>query len=117
MAVRSEFDEKRLRAISMVMRNLDNYTEGGARADYDAMLADGARLAAIWREARHIQVTSPAGTDLTAPIAGEAVMVECGFATEPGQEAARTEKSLGCPVPEQGLYDWTNRTLDEADWP
>ena len=87
-AVKHLFDEKRLRAISMVMRSLDNYTEGGALADYDAMLVDGARLAAIWREARHIHVTSPAGTDLTAPIAGEAVMVECGFATEPGQEAA-----------------------------
>ncbi len=32
-AVKHLFDEKRLRAISMVMRKLDNYTEGGARAD------------------------------------------------------------------------------------
>ena len=87
-AVKHLFDEKRLRAISMVMRNLDNYTEGGARADYDALLVDGKRLAEIWRGATHVHLTSPAGTNLTAPIAGEAVMIECGFATEPGQEAA-----------------------------
>ncbi len=75
-------------AISMVMRKLDNYTEGGARADYDALLADGQRLAEIWREAERIRITTPAGADFRAPIGGEAVVVECGFATEPGQEAA-----------------------------
>lgn len=87
-AVKRLFDERKLRAISMVMRSLDNYTEGGARADYDALLADGRRLASIWRGAETIRVTTPAGTDFAAPIAGEAVMVECGFATEPGEEAA-----------------------------
>lgn len=87
-SVKHLFDEKRLRAISMVMRSLDNFTEGGARADYDALLADGEALAAIWRRAERIRVTTPAGTDLSAPISGEAVMIECGFATEPGQEAA-----------------------------
>ena len=87
-AVKHLFDKKQLRAISMVMRSLENYTKGGALADYDALLVDGNRLAAIWREAEHIHITSPAGTNLSAPIGGEAVMVECGFATEPGQEAA-----------------------------
>lgn len=87
-SVKHLFDQKRLRAISMVMRSLDNFTEGGARADYDALLEDGEALAGIWRGAESIHVTTPAGTDLSAPIAGEAVMIECGFATEPGQEAA-----------------------------
>lgn len=87
-AVKHLFDEKKLRAISMVMRSIDNFTEGGARADYDALLEDGRTLAAIWQDAGTIRVTTPAGTDLTSPIEGEAVMIECGFATEPGQEAA-----------------------------
>jgi len=87
-SVKRLLDEKRLRSISMVMRTMANYTEGGALADYDALHADGIALAATWREAERICVTSPAGTDLTAPIAGEDVIVECGFATEPGQEAA-----------------------------
>ena len=87
-AVKRLLDARRLRSISMVMRSLDNLTGGGALADYDALLADGQALAAVWRQAETIRVTSPAGTDLAAPIAGEDVIVECGFATEPGQEAA-----------------------------
>jgi leucyl aminopeptidase (aminopeptidase T) len=70
------------------MRNLDNFTEGGARADYEALYDEGKRLANIWRAAKKIRLTTPAGTDLSAPIAGEEVIIECGFATEPGLEAA-----------------------------
>ena len=87
-AVKRLLDARRLRSISMVMRSLDNFTRGGALADYDALHADGVRLAEIWRPAERIHLLSAAGTDLSAPIAGEAVIIECGFATEPGQEAA-----------------------------
>ena len=86
--VKRLLDARRLRSISMVMRSLDNFTAGGALADYDALYADGRALAKIWRGAKEIRVTSPAGTDLVAPIAGEQVIVECGFATRPGEEAA-----------------------------
>lgn len=87
-AVKRLLDAKRLRSISMVMRSLANFTSGGALADYDALATEGATLAKIWRQADHIHLTSPAGTDLSSPIAGEAVIIECGFATQPGQEAA-----------------------------
>ncbi len=87
-AVKKLYDRKQLRTISMVMRSLDNFTEGGARADYDALYAEGQKLAAIWKEVKHIRITTPAGTDIQAPIAGEDVIIECGFATEPGLEAA-----------------------------
>ena len=87
-AVRRLLDARRLRSISMVMRDMGNFTSGGATADYAALHSEGEALAAIWRQADHIRVTSPAGTDLEAPIAGEIVFVECGYATEPGQEAA-----------------------------
>lgn len=86
--VKRLYDEKRLRSSSMVMRTLENFTEGGARADYDVLYADGQKLAALWRQGSHIHLTTPAGTDLHAPIAGEKVIIECGFATQPGQEAA-----------------------------
>jgi leucyl aminopeptidase (aminopeptidase T) len=87
-AVRRLLDAQPLRAISMVMRDLVNFTSGGATADYSELYKEGEALAAIWREADRIRVTSPAGTDLEAPITGEIVFVECGFATQPGQEAA-----------------------------
>ena len=44
-------DARELRSISMVMRTLDNFTSGGALADYDALHVDGESLAAIWRTA------------------------------------------------------------------
>ncbi len=87
-SVKRLLDARRLRSISMVMRSLDNFTSGGALADYDALHADGLALASIWQQAERIRITSPAGTDLLAPIAGEEVIIECGFATRPGQEAA-----------------------------
>ncbi|MEN8198056.1 MAG: aminopeptidase [Pseudomonadota bacterium] len=57
-------------------------------SEYDALYEEGGRLAALWRQAEEIHLTTAAGTDLRAPIAGEEVIIECGFATEPGLEAA-----------------------------
>lgn len=103
-AVKRLYNEKRLRTISMVMRTLDNFTEGAARADYDALYADGQRLAAVWREAAFIHLTTPAGTDLRAPIAGEEVIIECGFATEPGLEAAFSDGEVS-QMPREGTAE------------
>ncbi len=36
-AVKKLYDQKQLRTISMVMRSLENFTSGGALADYDAL--------------------------------------------------------------------------------
>ncbi len=87
-AVKKLYRARQLRGLSMVMRTLENFTSGGALADYDALRVEGERLASLWRRGSRIRVTSPAGTDLSATIAGEEIFVECGFATEPGQEAA-----------------------------
>ncbi len=86
--VKNLYNAKKLRTISMVMRNLDNFTSGGALADYDALLDEGKRLEALWKKKEHIHITSSTGTDLEAPIRGERVFVECGFALEAGAEAA-----------------------------
>lgn len=87
-AVNDLINAKKVRSISMVMRTMDNFTQGGALADYDLLYKEGKQLAAFWEKAESIHVTTPSGTDIRAPIAGEKVFVECGFATEPGMEAA-----------------------------
>ena len=87
-AVKELYDKRKLRGMSMVMRDVDNFTRGGARADYDALHKEGQQLVELWRSAKHIHITTPSGTDVQADIKGEDVIVECGFATEPGQEAA-----------------------------
>jgi leucyl aminopeptidase (aminopeptidase T) len=87
-AVKKLYNQKKLRTISMVMRTLDNFTQGGALADYEALYEEGQRLSAVWQDASQITISTPAGTELSAKISDETVFVECGFATEPGQEAA-----------------------------
>ena len=42
-------NKKSLREVSICLRNVDNFTRGGALADYEAVYADGERLQAIWR--------------------------------------------------------------------
>ncbi|MFK7942167.1 MAG: aminopeptidase [Paracoccaceae bacterium] len=86
--VKTLLDAGTLRFMSMVMRDMVNFTTGGATADYAALYADGERLKAIWSEGRTMHITSEAGTDISAPIASDAVIIECGYATRPGSSAA-----------------------------
>lgn len=99
--VKELFDKKELRAISLVMRGLENFISGGALADYDALFEEGRALADIWEKKTIITITSAGGTDITAPIAGEKVIIECGFATEPGQEAAFSDGEVS-QMPQEG---------------
>ena len=59
---------KRLRTMSMVMRDLTNFTSGGALADYRALHAEGRALAALWAAGHRMHITTDAGTDIAAPI-------------------------------------------------
>ena len=100
-AVKRLYDAKRLRGMSMVMRTLANFTEGGALADYAALFEEGQRFAEFWRQCSTLRLTTPAGTDLRCDIAGEEVIVECGYATEPGQEAAFSDGEVS-QMPREG---------------
>ncbi|WP_457638461.1 aminopeptidase [Oceanithermus sp.] len=85
--------EKKIRALSMVMRELDNYLKGAATADYEELENLGQRVARLWAEASEIHITTERGTDFHAgvtkePVMGQPVIVECGLAREPGREAA-----------------------------
>ena len=74
--------------MSMIMRDLEAFTSGGTLADYEALYADGKALAARWAAGRLMRITTAADTDIVAPVAADDVIVECGYATEPGMEAA-----------------------------
>jgi leucyl aminopeptidase (aminopeptidase T) len=79
---------KRTRNLSMVMRDATHWTRGGARADYRHLRAEGELLRKFWAQRQTAQITTPLGTDLVMSIQGPPVIVECGFALEPGEEAA-----------------------------
>ncbi len=100
-SVKALYKAKRLRGMSMVMRTMENFTSGGALADYAALKREGDRLASVWRTAGRIRVTSPAGTDFRSTVAGEDVVVECGYATEPGLEAAFSDGEVS-QMPNEG---------------
>ena len=100
-AVKELYDRRKLRSVSMVMRNIDIFTRGAARADYEALFEEGQQLAELWRSAERIQVTTPSGTDIQADIKGEDVIVECGFATQPGQESGFSDGEVS-QMPSEG---------------
>ena len=80
--------EKGLRFLSMVLRDLDIWTKGGATANYHEILEAGKRLQSAWIRGKEIHLTSKKGTDLKARIDGAPPFIEAGFATQRGSSAA-----------------------------
>lgn len=94
--VKDLLDRRKLRVISMVMRDIDIFTRGGALADYRALYDDGKKLDRLMRAEGTVRVTTPAGTDVTTELAREDVIIECGYAHEPGMEAAFSDGEVSC---------------------
>lgn len=78
---------KKIRYMSMVLRSIENWTEGAATADYQKVYETAQRLAEAFK-GREIKVTTRAGTDLTAIIEGRKAIIEAGIASKAGQSAA-----------------------------
>ncbi len=89
--------EKRLRECSIVLRGIDNFTRGGAKADYEKVYEDGLKLQAVWRGKKTAHITTPAGTDLYMDMNDMEPIIECGIARNPGDAMAWSdgEVSLG----------------------
>ena len=87
-SVKDLLKAKRLRTMSMVMRDLTNFTSGGALANYRELYTDARALASLWAAGRIMRITTDAGTDIAKPVAADEVIIECGYATEPGTNAA-----------------------------
>lgn len=89
--------EKSLRECSIVLRDVDNFTRGGALADYEKLYEEGKELQKIWRGKKQAHVTTPAGTDLYMEMNDMEPIIECGVAREPGDAMAWSdgEVSIG----------------------
>ncbi len=97
--VQEQLARKKLRALSMVMRSMDNWTKGAALADYEELERRGQALSQLWARGRQVEVRSEAGTHFTAgvtrePVMDQVVIVECGIAREPGREAAFSDGEI-----------------------
>ena len=97
-------NQKKLREVSICLRSIDNFTRGGALADYETVYADGEKLQAIWRGHKMAHITTPAGTDLYMEMNDMEPIIECGIARNPGDAMAWSdgEVSLG-PVVDLSL--------------
>lgn len=90
-------NEKKLREVSICLRSIDNFTRGGALADYEKVYADGEKLQEIWRGKKTAHIVTPAGTDLYMEMNQMEPIIECGIARNPGDAMAWSdgEVSLG----------------------
>lgn len=80
--------EKRLRECSIVLRDVDNFTRGGALADYEKLYEEGKILQGVWRGKKKAHITTPAGTDLYMEMNQIEPIIECGVARNPGDTMA-----------------------------
>jgi leucyl aminopeptidase (aminopeptidase T) len=79
--------EKRIRYMSMVLRSLDNFINGAALADYDEVY-DYAKKLAKAMHGNRIRVKTKLGTNIEADMGGARIIIEAGFAINPGDSAA-----------------------------
>ena len=104
--------EKGLRQMCMVLRDLDNWTKGGATADYHEVFKTANRLLKIWEKGEEISVTSKRGTNLMAKIGVAPPFIEAGFAKNRGEEAAFSDGEVS-----QGLIQGTAQGVIVVDGP
>jgi leucyl aminopeptidase (aminopeptidase T) len=95
---------------------LDAWTVGAMTADFSAIRAQAERLAELFRATGRVRVTSPAGTDLTASIAGrEPKAWLTGICRNPGEVSAYPGGEVSLPPVEgtsEGVVVWESVASD-----
>jgi aminopeptidase len=92
------------------------WANGAMTADFLAIREQAERLAALWRGTREVHVTSPAGTDLRATVAGrEPVAWLTGICRNPGEVSALPGGEVSLPPIEgtaEGVVVWERVASD-----
>ncbi len=94
----------------------DAWANGAMTADFFAIRERAERLAALWRRTREVRVTSPAGTDLRATVAGREPMAWLtGICRNPGEVSALPGGEVSLPPIEgtaEGVVVWERVASD-----
>jgi leucyl aminopeptidase (aminopeptidase T) len=94
----------------------DAWRNGAMTADFFAIREQAERLAALWRGTRDVRVTSPAGTDLRATVAGREPMAWLtGICRNPGEASALPGGEVSLPPIEgtsEGIVVWERVASD-----
>jgi len=97
--------EKKIRYMSMVLRSLDNFISGAALANYDEVY-DYAKKLAKAMQGNRIKVKTKLGTDIEADMSGARIIIEAGFAVNPGESAAFSDGEVSF-TPQEGTANGT----------
>lgn len=76
---------KGCRVLSMTAFSDDMFIFGGLEADFEALAARCKKMGEIWTAGKHIHLTTPGGTDLTADITDRPGNAHTGLARNPGE--------------------------------
>jgi len=94
----------------------DAWRSGAMTADFMAIRERAERLAALWRRAREVRITSPAGTDLRATVEGREPMAWLtGICRNPGEVSALPGGEVSLPPLEgtsEGVVVWERVASD-----
>ncbi|MFL5710650.1 MAG: aminopeptidase [Chloroflexota bacterium] len=94
----------------------DAWRTGAMTADFLAIRERAERLAALWRRTREVRITSPAGTDLRATVAGREPMAWLtGICRNPGEVSALPGGEVSLPPVEgtsEGIVVWERVASD-----
>ncbi|MFL5674617.1 MAG: aminopeptidase [Chloroflexota bacterium] len=94
----------------------DAWRTGAMTADFVAIRERAERLAALWRRTSEIRITSPAGTDLRATVAGREPMAWLtGICRNPGEVSALPGGEVSLPPVEgtsEGVVVWERVASD-----
>ncbi len=94
----------------------DAWRNGAMTADFAAIREQAERLAALWRQTSVVRITSPAGTDLRARVAGREPMAWLtGICRNPGEVSALPGGEVSLPPIEgtsNGIVVWERVASD-----
>ncbi len=86
--------QKKTRHISMIHRNYDNWTNGGAKANYKELYKKAKQLEKRILRSRILLIKTKSGTELLVSLKGVKPIIECGYATKKGETAAFSDGEI-----------------------
>lgn len=98
--------KKKIRYMSMVLRDLNNWTQGAALADYDTVYEKARKLSNVLQNREIVELESRLGTKLKALMKNRRIIIEAGFATKPGESAAFSDGEVSF-TPVEGTAEGT----------
>lgn len=87
-------NQRKVRYISMILRNYDNWTKGGAKANYQEICKKAKQVKRKILKSKKLLITTKKGTKLSVSLENVKPIIECGYATKKGETAAFSDGEI-----------------------